>query len=133
MLKDPKASALVDNFAGQWLYTRMVDEVQPDAKIFPGFDAGLRDAMKQETNLLFKDVLFGGLSAQKLLLSDYTYANERLAKHYGMAALTGTAMQKVTLTPASHRGGLLTQASYLTVTSHPSTTSPVLQGRSIVT
>jgi hypothetical protein len=132
MLADPKASALVDNFGGQWLYTRIVDEVAPDAKVFPDFDAPLRDAMKQETYLLFKDVLFGGLSAQKLMLSDYTYANERLAKHYGWAPLPGAAMQRVALTPDMHRGGFLTQGSYLTVTSHPTSTSPVLRGKWIL-
>jgi hypothetical protein len=132
MLADQKASALVDNFAGQWLYTRMVDEVQPDAKVFPGFDAALRDAMKQETYLMFKDTLFGGLSAQKLMLSDYTYVNERLAKHYGIPGITGTAMQKLTLATDSHRAGFLTHGSFLTVTSHPTSTSPVLRGKWIL-
>jgi Protein of unknown function (DUF1592)/Protein of unknown function (DUF1588)/Protein of unknown function (DUF1587)/Protein of unknown function (DUF1595)/Protein of unknown function (DUF1585) len=132
MLADGKASALVDNFGGQWLYTRIVDEVQPDAKVFPGFDAPLRDAMKQETYLMLKDVLFGGLSAEKLLLSDYTYANDRLAKHYGLPALTGSAMQKVPLTDGTHRAGFLTHGSFLTVTSHPTSTSPVLRGKWIL-
>jgi hypothetical protein len=132
MLADGKASALVDNFGGQWLYTRMIDEVQPDPKVFPGFDAPLRDALKQETYLMLNDVLFGGLSAEKLLLSDYTYANDRLAKHYGLAPLTGATMQKVTLTDTTHRSGFLTHGSFLTVTSHPTSTSPVLRGKWIL-
>jgi Protein of unknown function (DUF1592)/Protein of unknown function (DUF1588)/Protein of unknown function (DUF1587)/Protein of unknown function (DUF1595)/Protein of unknown function (DUF1585) len=132
MLKDPKASALVDNFAGQWLYTRLVDDVQPDATLFPQFDAPLRDALKQETTLMVKDIMFGGVPADQLLLADYTYANDRLAKHYGLPALTGSTMQKVTLPADSHRGGFLTQASFLTVTSHPTSTSPVLRGKWIL-
>ncbi|HVZ75407.1 MAG TPA: DUF1592 domain-containing protein [Polyangia bacterium] len=132
MLADPKASALVDNFAGQWLYTRMVDEVTPDPTMFPNFDAALRDAMKQETYMMFRDVVFGGLSLQKLLLSDYTYANDRLAKHYGMAPLTGSAMQKVALGPDAHRTGFLTHGSFLTVNSHPTSNSPVLRGKWIL-
>ncbi|HVU49968.1 MAG TPA: DUF1592 domain-containing protein, partial [Polyangia bacterium] len=132
MLADPKASALVDNFAGQWLYTRLVDDVQPDATLFPTFDQPLRDAMKQETSLMFRDVIFGGVPADKLLVADYTYVNDRLATHYGLAPVTGSAMQKVALDPATHRGGFLTQASFLTVTSHPATTSPVLRGKWIL-
>jgi hypothetical protein len=132
MLKDPKASALVDNFAGQWLYTRLVDEVSPDKVTFPTFDAPLRDAMKQETYLMFQDVVFKGVSADKLLVSDYTYANDRLAKHYGLPALTGATMQKVMLTATTHRGGFLTNGSFLTVTSHPTSTSPVLRGKWIL-
>jgi hypothetical protein len=132
MLADPKASALVDNFAGQWLYTRLVDDVAPDPTLFPAFDQPLRDAMKQETSLMFRDVIFGGVPADKLLLADYTYANARLAQHYGLPAVTGSAMQKVTLDPATHRGGFLTQASFLTVTSHAASTSPVLRGKWIL-
>ena len=132
MLADPKAGALVDNFAGQWLYTRLVDDAVPDAQLFPAFDQPLRDAMKQETSLMFRDVIFGGVPADQLLLADYTYVNDRLAKHYGLPAVTGSTMQKVALDPATHRGGFLTQASFLTVTSHAATTSPVLRGKWIL-
>jgi Protein of unknown function (DUF1592)/Protein of unknown function (DUF1588)/Protein of unknown function (DUF1587)/Protein of unknown function (DUF1595)/Protein of unknown function (DUF1585) len=134
MLADPKASALVDNFAGQWLYTRLVDDVAPDATMFPQFDAPLRDALKQETTLMFQDVIFKGVPADQLLLANYTYANDRLAQHYALPAgtVTGTAMQKVTLPAGSHRGGFLTQGSFLTVTSHPTSTSPVLRGKWIL-
>jgi Protein of unknown function (DUF1592)/Protein of unknown function (DUF1588)/Protein of unknown function (DUF1587)/Protein of unknown function (DUF1595)/Protein of unknown function (DUF1585) len=132
MLKDTKAKALVDNFGGQWLYTRQVDEVLPDTKMFPTFDAPLRDAMKQETYLMLQDVIFNGVPADKLLLADYTYANDRLAKHYGLPVITGAAMQKVTLPATAHRGGFLTQGSFLTVTSHPTSTSPVLRGKWIL-
>jgi len=132
MLNDPKASALVQNFAGQWLDTRQVDDAQPDGMMFPQFDAPLGDAMKQETYLMFKDVVLNGLSLDKLLMSDYTYANDRLAQLYGLPALSGSVMQKVALTPATHRGGLFTQGSFLTVTSHSTTTSPVLRGKFIM-
>ncbi|HTA19906.1 MAG TPA: DUF1592 domain-containing protein [Polyangia bacterium] len=132
MLKDPKASALVDNFAGQWLYTRLVDDAAPDPTMFPTFDQPLRDAMKQETTLMFQDIIFGGVAADQLLLANYTYANDRLAQHYGLPAITGSAMQKVTLPASSHRGGFLTQASFLTVNSHPTSNSPVLRGKWIL-
>ena len=132
MLADPKALALVDNFAGQWLYTRLVDDAQPDGTMFPMFDQPLRDAMKQETYLMFKDVIFNGVPTDKLFISDYTYANDRLAQHYGLPPITGSAMQKVTLTPDTHRGGFLTHGSFLTVTSHQTSTSPVLRGKWIL-
>jgi hypothetical protein len=132
MLKDPKAAALADNWGGQWLYTRQVDEVQPDTKAFPMFDAALRSAMKQETALMLNDILFKGVPADKLLITDYTYVNERLARHYGLPGVTGTAMQKVMLDNSTHRVGFLTQGSFLTVTSHPTSTSPVLRGKWIL-
>ncbi|HEX4403834.1 MAG TPA: DUF1592 domain-containing protein [Polyangia bacterium] len=132
MLADPKASALVDNFAGQWLYTRLVDDASPDPTMFPKFDQPLRDAMKQETTLMFQDIIFKGVPADQLLLASYTYANDRLAQHYGLPPITGSAMQKVTLDPSTHRGGFLTQASFLTVNSHPTSNSPVLRGKWIL-
>lgn len=130
MLLDEKAGALVENFAGQWLYLRKVDEVAPDASTFPNFDPDLRAAMKRETELLFEQVLFGGSPVDQLLTADFTFVNDRLAQHYGLAAVGSEQMVQVDLSGSTQRpGGLLGQASVLTVTSHASTTSPVLRGK----
>jgi hypothetical protein len=128
MLKDPKAAALVDNFAGQWLYTRKLDEVQPDSAKFPGFDAPLRAAMKRETELLFEEIAFHGVPANKLLTADFTFLNDRLAKHYGLPAVNSSEPKRVNLT-GDQRAGFLSHGAILTVTSHPSNTSPVLRGK----
>jgi len=128
MMKSPKAAALVDNFAGQWLYTRKLDEVQPDSSKFPGFDPALRAAMKRETELLFEEIAFRGLPANQLLTADFTFLNDRLAKHYGLPAVAGSEHKRVNLT-GSQRTGFLSHAGILTVTSHPTNTSPVLRGK----
>ncbi|HKQ69642.1 MAG TPA: DUF1592 domain-containing protein [Polyangiaceae bacterium] len=133
MMASNKAQALVDNFAGQWLYTRKVDEATPDAKVFPSFDEPLRAAMKTETQLLFREIAFGGLPANQLLTADFAYANDRLIKHYGLPLPGGAEFKKIPVTPSDHRGGLLGQAGLLTVTSHPARTSPVLRGKWILT
>lgn len=129
MLGSPKAQALVDNFAGQWLYTRQISEVTPDPKLFPTFDAGLRAAAKLEVETLFRDVALNGVSADKLLTADFTYANDRLAKHYGLPAVTSTTPVKVSLAGNRQRGGILSQTGFLAVTSHQDKTSPVLRGK----
>lgn len=130
MLGDERARALVDNFAGQWLYLRKVDEVEPDASTFAGFDDELRAAMKTESELLFEDVVFGGLPADQLLTADFTYVNDRLAEHYGLPAVGGAEFVRTELPAEGGRvGGILGHASVLTVTSHSSTTSPVLRGK----
>lgn len=129
MLADPKAQAIIENFAGQWLYLRAVDIAEPDPMLFPRFDEPLRAAMKSETALLFADVAFGGLAANQLLTADYTYANDRLASHYGLPAVGSTQMTRVSLAGNTQRGGLLSQASFLTNTSHPNRTSPVKRGK----
>ncbi|HEY2901146.1 MAG TPA: DUF1592 domain-containing protein, partial [Polyangia bacterium] len=132
MMKDDKANALVDNFSGQWLFTRGLQDVAPDATEFPMFDPPLKDAMTQETQLLFRDIAFGGVSADKLLNADFTYLNDRLATHYGLP-LPGSATMKKVSVAGTPRGGLLSQGSILTVTSHADRTSPVNRGKAILT
>jgi hypothetical protein len=133
MLKSPKAQALVDNFAGQWLYIRKIDEAAPDPMSFPAFDEDLRAAMKTETQRLFSEIAFNGLPADKLLTSDFTFVNDRLAKHYGLPLPGSTDFQRVSLTNNTQRGGFLGNAGILMVTSHPTRTSPVLRGKWVLT
>jgi hypothetical protein len=125
MLADPKASALVDNFAGQWLRLRELDEVAPqDAE----FDDELRRGFRQETEMLFSDIIHSKRSMATLLDADYTWLNERLARHYGIEGVSGSYMRKVKLPANSPRRGLLGQGSILTATSIPNRTSPVVRG-----
>ena len=133
MLADPKAQAIVDNFAGQWLFIRKIDEATPDATLFPQFDATLRAAMKSETQMLFRDVAFNGLPANQLLTAQYTYANDRLAQYYGLPAVGSTDPQRVDLTGNTQRRGLLSHGGILTVNSHSDRTSPVLRGKYVLT
>jgi hypothetical protein len=128
MLADPKSAALIDNFAGQWLQLRNLESARPDPEKFPGFDAGLRDAMLQESRQFFAHVLQQDLPVTDFLDAPYTFVNERLAKHYGIPGVEGAHMRRV-LTADSHRGGLLTHASILTISSYPTRTSPVLRGK----
>jgi Protein of unknown function (DUF1592)/Protein of unknown function (DUF1588)/Protein of unknown function (DUF1587)/Protein of unknown function (DUF1595)/Protein of unknown function (DUF1585) len=128
MLASDKAAALVQNFAGQWLYTRKIDEVQPDSAKFPNFDAALRTAMKRETELLFEQIAFHGLPANELLTANFTFLNDRLAKHYGLPAVGSAEPKRVQLS-GDQRTGFLSHAGILTVTSHPTGTSPVLRGK----
>ncbi len=127
MLADPKADALVKNFAGQWLQTRKLADVTPDPKQFPHFDAELRAAMQQETELFFAAVLREDRSIFDFLSARYTFLNERLARHYGIAGIQGKDFRRVELS-TEQRGGVLTHASVLTLTSHPNRTSPVKRG-----
>ncbi|MEO6035187.1 MAG: DUF1592 domain-containing protein, partial [Verrucomicrobiota bacterium] len=132
MLTDKKSHALVENFAGQWLQIRNLDLVRPDQEKYPAFDDALRFAMRQETELFFESILKENRSVFDLLSADYTFVNERLAKHYGIPGVTGEAFQRVSLkgNPATAtRGGILTQASILTLTSNPTRTSPVKRGK----
>jgi hypothetical protein len=135
MLADKKADALVDNLAGQWLYTRQLPELTPDPVRFPpaAFDDNLREAMRAEMHLFAREVFLGQEGAAALLRSSFTFANRRLAQHYGLpeAASLGAPLQKVALT-SDRRGGLLTQGGWLTVTSHPDMTSPVKRGKWIL-
>jgi len=128
MLKDPKSSALVENFAGQWLQLRSMQNVTPDAKRFPNFDESLRDAMTKETQLFFNAIVQEDRDVMDFVDADFTYVNERLAKHYGLTGVTGEEFRRVTL-PKDQRGGILTQASVLTITSYPGRTSPVQRGK----
>ena len=127
MLADPKSAAFVQNFAGQWLTTRKLAYVAPDPKEFPGFDEELRAAMVRETELFFEAILREDRSILDLLDADFSFVNERLAKHYGIEGVTGKEFRRVKL-PAN-RGGVLTQASVLTLTSNPTRTSPVKRGK----
>jgi hypothetical protein len=132
MLADPRAAALTQNFAGQWLYLRNLDQQRPDIAVFPKFDTRLRSAMAQETEMFFSYILRSNRSVLDFIAADYTFLNQRLAEHYGIAGVNGTAMRRVSLDPAEHRGGLLGQASILTVTSYGNHTSVVKRGKWIL-
>jgi Protein of unknown function (DUF1592)/Protein of unknown function (DUF1588)/Protein of unknown function (DUF1587)/Protein of unknown function (DUF1595)/Protein of unknown function (DUF1585)/Cytochrome C oxidase, cbb3-type, subunit III len=131
MLKDPKAHALVENFADQWLLIRNLKSATPDTALFPSFDEPLRRAMQKETELYFENVVREDRSIIDFIDSDYTFINERLAKHYDIDGVKGDEFRKVTLKDG-RRGGVLTQASILTVTSNPTRTSPVKRGKFIL-
>jgi len=129
LLQDPKASSLVENFAGQWLHLRGVDDLLPDTTSFPTVDAALIAAMKAETSLVFRDIAFQGLPLNQLLTADFSYVNDRLASHYGLPKVGSSEMVRVSLAGNQQRGGLLSHASFLTLTSYPERTSPVLRGK----
>lgn len=128
MLKDPRADALADGFAGQWLQYRNLDLVRPDPERFPAWKPELKAAMQEETRLVFLDALRSNLSVMSLLDSRSTFLNETLAKHYGIAGVTGKDFRKVAL-PDGRRGGILSMGSVLTVSSYPTRTSPVIRGK----
>ena len=128
MLADRRSFNLATNFAGQWLRLRNIDAVVPSANLFRDFDDNLRQAFRQETELFFDSVLREDRSVRTFIKSDYTFLNERLAKHYGIPNVYGSRFRRVTLTPDSKRGGLLRQGSVLSVTSYATRTSPVLRG-----
>jgi mono/diheme cytochrome c family protein len=132
MLADRRSRALVDNFAGQWLMLRNIRTVSPDAELFPDFDENLRDAFKQETELFFASQLQDDRTVPELLTANYTFLNERLARHYGVRNVYGSHFRRVTLDASQHRAGLLGHGSLLTVTSYPNRTSPVLRGKWIL-
>jgi hypothetical protein len=129
MLADPRSKALVDNFVGQWLYLRNVRTVIPDPLEFPEFDDNLRDAFQQETELFVASQIVEDRSIVDLLSANYTFVNERLARHYGIPGIYGSRFRRVALPNAEQRGGLLGHGSLLTVTSYPNRTSPVLRGK----
>jgi hypothetical protein len=128
MLADPRAQSLVEQFASQWLHLRSLEIVSPNPKQFPAFDPELRTAMRRETEECFAHIIREDRSVLELLDADYTFVNERLAAHYGLSGVTGAEFRKVSTT-GTPRGGLLTHASILTVTSNPTRTSPVKRGR----
>ena len=128
MLADPKAQALVENFAGQWLWLRNVDGIDPTAFLFPNFDDNLRRAMRRETELLFETIMREDRSVVEFLDADYTFVNERLARHYGIPEIYGSHFRRIAV-PDAHRWGLLGHASLLTVTSQANRTSPVTRGK----
>jgi mono/diheme cytochrome c family protein len=131
MLKDAKASALVENFVGQWLEIRRLESVQPDRDRFPDFDDYLRASMLKETEQFFQNIIQADGSILDLIGGKYTFLNERLARHYGIKSVTGAEFRKVDLTGTA-RTGVLTQASVLTVSSYGNRTSPVLRGKYIL-
>ena len=128
MLADPRSSALVDNFAAQWLNLRNLSSFRPSAAQFPDFDAELRHALGQETELFLASILHEDRSVLDLLNADYTYLNERLAEHYGIPGVYGSSLRRVILRD-ENRKGLLGKGSVLMATSRPNRTAPVLRGK----
>jgi hypothetical protein len=131
MLADPRAAGFAANFAGQWLETRNLDAVKPDPDKFKEWDPELREAMKTETTMFFEHVLRENRPVSDFLNADYTFLNERLAAHYGIAGVSGPEFRKVALT-TNRRGGVLSQAGVLTVSSYPTRTSPVIRGKYVL-
>lgn len=132
MLEDARSNALVTNFAEQWLHLRNLKNSVPDLEAFPDFDDNLRQAMKEETSLFFESIVHEDRSVLDLLNADYTFVNERLARHYGIPNVYGSRFRRVTIADEARRG-ILGQASVLTVTSYPNRTSPVERGKWILT
>jgi len=131
MLADDRSEALVKNFAGQWLLLRNLPNVQPDPNEFPNFDDNLRQAFRRETEMFFGSILREDRNVLDLLTADYTFVNERLAKHYGIAGVYGSQFRRVKIANEQRRG-LLGQGSILTVTSEANRTSPVKRGKFIL-
>jgi Protein of unknown function (DUF1592)/Protein of unknown function (DUF1588)/Protein of unknown function (DUF1585)/Protein of unknown function (DUF1587)/Protein of unknown function (DUF1595) len=131
MLRDRKSRALAENFASQWLQTRKLKEFTPDPTLFPDFDEPLRVAMREEMLLFFESIRDEDRSVLQLLDADYTFVNERLARHYGISGVQGDGFRRVSVA-GTPRGGLLTQASVLAATSNPTRTSPVKRGKWIL-
>ena len=129
MLADERATSLVSNFAAQWLNLRNLDDVLPDPDRFPDFGENLRRDLRRETELFIGSTLRDDRSVIDLVAANYTFVNERVAKHYGIPNVYGTQFRRVTFAPGQPRGGLLGQGSILTVSSHPTRTSPVLRGK----
>ena len=128
LLADARARAFTENFAGQWLQLRDLGHVAPDAQRFPGFTPELAAGLRRETELLFEHILRGNRPALEFLTADYTFANAHVAQHYGLPAPAGDGFARVSLA-GTPRGGLLTHAGVLTLTSHPTRTSPVKRGK----
>jgi hypothetical protein len=131
MVQNPRISAFVDSFTGQWLELRLLASAAPDPEQFPDFDEALRDSMVQETAEYFRQLLVNNGSILDLLDSDYTYLNQRLAEHYGVGGVHGDGLRQVRLLD-DRRGGILTHGSILTLTSNPTRTSPVKRGKWIL-
>lgn len=131
MLADDRSEALVKNFAGQWLLLRNLPNVQPDPNEFPNFDDNLRQAFRRETEMFFASIMREDRNVLDLLNADYTFVNERLAKHYGIPGIYGSQFRRVKVTNEERRG-LLGQGSILTVTSEANRTSPVKRGKFIL-
>jgi mono/diheme cytochrome c family protein len=131
LLADERSAALAENFAGQWLQTRALDSASPDPKKFPDWSPELREAMKAETQLFFEAMLRENRPLGEFLDAGFTFLNGPLAKHYGIEGIHGPDFRRVELT-TEQRGGVLSQASVLTVTSYPTRTSPVIRGKYVL-
>ena len=131
MLLDRRSRALAEQFASQWLETRKLSTFTPDPKLFPEFDARLKDAMLEEAELFFASIVDEDRSVLDFLNADFTFVNERLARHYGITGVAGESFRRVSLEGTS-LGGVITMASVLTATSSPTRTSPVKRGRWIL-
>ncbi len=131
MLADKRSASLADNFAGQWLETRNLDSMKPDPQKFPEWGPELREAMRTETRMFFESVLNENRPLSDFLAARFTFLNERLAKHYGIEGVSGPEFRRVELT-MDQRGGILSQASVLTVSSYPTRTSPVIRGKYVL-
>ena len=132
MMADSRSESLVTNFAAQWLFLRDVEVKQPDLFLFRDFDEGLRRSFERETELFLDSILRENRSVKELLTANYTFLNERLAEHYGIPNIKGSEFRRITLPEGSHRGGLLSQGSVLTLTSYSTRTSPVLRGKYVL-
>ena len=131
MMADPRAGAFIKNFVGQWLYLRNLEDFYPDPAAFPEFDENLRTALQRETELFIDDQIRSDASLLDLLRADYTFVNERLARHYGIPGVYGSRYRKVTV-DGNQRGGLLGHGGLMMVTSYPNRTSPVLRGKFVL-
>lgn len=131
MLADSRSAALADNFAGQWLEIRNLDSVKPDPQKFPEWGPELREAMRTETRLFFEHILRENRPLSEFLNARYTFLNEMLAKHYGIEGVSGPDFRRVELS-TPQRGGILSHASVLTVSSYPTRTSPVIRGKYVL-
>jgi hypothetical protein len=132
MLKDPRAKALVENFAGQWLQFRNIDVMKPDVEKFPDFDESLRYAMRKETSLFLENLIRQDGSVLEVLDAKHSYLNERLARFYGIPGVEGETFRRVDMSNTQRGGGVLAQASVLTTSSYSTRTSPVLRGKWIL-
>ncbi len=132
MLADEKADAFIENFAGQWLYLRNLDAIVPVQSIFPDFDDTLRQGLRRETELFFGSIMREDRSALQLLDAEYTFLNDRVARHYGVEGIEGAHFRRVELAEDDPRRGLLGHGSILAVTSYPDRTSPVIRGQWIL-
>jgi hypothetical protein len=128
LLADPKARAFTDHFTGQWLSLRAIDDTLPDRTLYPEYDDILKTAMLKEATLFFDEVLHNDLPLTHFVSSDFSFLNERLARHYRIPGVEGMDMRRVALPPDSHRGGLLTMGAILKVTANGTTTSPIVRG-----
>src|SRR5205814_7142744 len=131
MIADSRSDALMNDFTGQWLQLRNLDKVTPDLLMFPDFDDNVRQAFRKETELLFTSTVRENRSTLDLLNADYTFVNERLARHYGMRGIYGSQFRRVTVTDPNRRG-LLGQGSFLALTSVANRTSPILRGKFVI-